>query len=83
MKKKMKLAKTSKNEGSLLDFFGARSAPEKSSDPEFSEKKTLNLEHSRRLQRVILEDPLVYTRMKTGERRCGGCKTTGWVRTIN
>ena len=39
--KKMKLAKTSKNEGSLLNFFGARSAPEKSSDPGFSEKKTL------------------------------------------
>ena len=38
--KKLKLAKTSKNEGSLLDFFGARSVPEKSSDPGFSEKNT-------------------------------------------
>ena len=39
--KKMKLAKTLKNEGACLDFFGARSAPRKIPLLGFPEKKTL------------------------------------------
>ena len=61
----MKLAKTSKNEGSLLNFSGARSAPEKSSDPGFSgktliskPKKSVEVPHSETWRRSARLGPM-------------------------